>query len=246
MIIKKFQGKTEADATEKAKKELGPNVVVMNVKNVKKKGLFAFLKPQLVEVTVALEEESERIALAKAEEKKVQEDSMPLPINKAQPIFSEETIRQFEMSASKPSVAEKTEKVETKVLEEKLDNLQSLLEQKLQKAETDAPSLEDEEEEKSSELVKFEKLLYSKMIENEVNETYANQIIDEMEKNINPNMPFDQALALIYQKMILKFGKPETITPAANGPKVVFFTGPPGVANTTTIAKIAPNFTVEA
>ena len=46
MIIKKFQGKTEADAIEQAKKELGPNVVIMNVKNVKRKGLFSFLKPQ--------------------------------------------------------------------------------------------------------------------------------------------------------------------------------------------------------
>ena len=34
MIIKKFQGKTEEEAIEAAKKELGVNVVVMNVKNV--------------------------------------------------------------------------------------------------------------------------------------------------------------------------------------------------------------------
>ena len=38
MIIKKFQGKTEADATEQAKKELGVNVVIMNVKTIKRKG----------------------------------------------------------------------------------------------------------------------------------------------------------------------------------------------------------------
>ena len=65
MIIKKFQAKTEAEAVEIAKKELGENIVVMNVKNVKKKGLFAFLKPQMIEVTVALEEEQ-----AKYREKK--------------------------------------------------------------------------------------------------------------------------------------------------------------------------------
>ncbi|MDE5931751.1 MAG: flagellar biosynthesis protein FlhF, partial [Lachnospiraceae bacterium] len=58
MIIKKFLGKTESEAVESAKKELGANVVVMNVKNVKRKGLFDFLKPQMVEVTVALEEET--------------------------------------------------------------------------------------------------------------------------------------------------------------------------------------------
>ena len=246
MIIKKFQGKTEADATEQAKKELGPNVVIMNVKNVKRKGIFAFLKPHLVEVTVALEEENERVAYTKKEEPVSVEENIPVPVNKAQPIFSEETIRQFELSAAaKTKEIEKTDSAETKAIEEKLDNLQNLLEQKLQKKESENASQEPVIEEKSSELIKFEKLLYNKMIENEVNETYANQIIEEMEKNVKPNMPFDQALANIYQKMILKFGKPETITPAKNGPKVVFFIGPTGVGKTTTIAKVASKFSVE-
>lgn len=247
MIIKKFQGKTETDATEQAKKELGPNVVIMNVKNVKRKGLFAFLKPQLVEVTVALEEESERNTYVKREEKVSLEESVPVPVNKAQPIFSEETLRRFEVpSASKTQETDKLESAETKAIEEKLDNLQNLLEQKLQSREAEnVGSPETVAEETNTELIKFEKLLYNKMIENEVNETYANQIIEEMEKNSKPNMPFDQALANIYQKMILKFGKPEIISPAKKGPKVVFFIGPTGVGKTTTIAKIASKFSVE-
>ena len=241
MIIKKFQGKTEADATEQAKKELGPNVVIMNVKNVKKKGFLGFMKRSITEVTAAVEEENERISYTKKEEKVPVEESVPVPVNKAQPIFSEETIKQFELS-----VAAKTkESEETKAIEEKLDNLQNLLEQKLQTKEPEVKEAELVEDEKNAELIKFEKLLYNKMIENEVNETYANQIIEEMEKNIKPNMPFDQALANIYQKMILKFGKPETITPGKNGPKMVFFVGPTGVGKTTTIAKIASKFSVE-
>ena len=60
MIIKKFQAKTENDAVEAAKKELGSAVVIMNVRKVKRKGPFGFLLPQLTEVTVALEEESEQ------------------------------------------------------------------------------------------------------------------------------------------------------------------------------------------
>ena len=246
MIIKKFQGKTEADATEQAKKELGPNVVIMNVKNVKRKGLFAFMKPQKVEVTAALEEENERAAYVKKEEPVKPEENIPVPVNKAQPIFSEETIRQFELSSGvKTKDSEKNENAETKAIEEKLDNLQNLLEQKLQTKEAEVVQAETTVDEKSAEIIKFEKLLYNKMIENEVNETYANQIIEEMEKNIKPNMPFEQALANIYQKIILKFGKPETITPAKAGPKVVFFIGPTGVGKTTTIAKIASKFSVE-
>ena len=73
MIIKKFQGKSEAEAVEAAKKELGNNVVVMNVRNVKKKGIFSFLMPQLTEVTVALEKENElRYGGVKQEEKTVE------------------------------------------------------------------------------------------------------------------------------------------------------------------------------
>ena len=76
MIIKKFQGKTENEAVENAKKELGNNVVIMNVRSVKKKGLFSFLRPQLTEVTVALEEESEQryVPAKKVEGKPVQEE----------------------------------------------------------------------------------------------------------------------------------------------------------------------------
>ena len=55
MIIKKFQGKSEAEAVESAKKELGNNVVIMNVRNLQRIGLFSFFLPQLTEVTVAFE-----------------------------------------------------------------------------------------------------------------------------------------------------------------------------------------------
>ena len=60
MIIKKYVGKTESEATEEAKRELGPNIVVMTVKPVKKTGFFSLFQPQKIEVTVGLEEESER------------------------------------------------------------------------------------------------------------------------------------------------------------------------------------------
>ena len=59
MVIKKYQAKTEAEAVEQAKKELGQNVVIMNVRNLKKKGFLGFMKAHTVEVTVAMEEDME-------------------------------------------------------------------------------------------------------------------------------------------------------------------------------------------
>lgn len=235
MIIKKFQGRTEAEAVEAAKKELGENIVIMNVRNVKKKGIFRFFRPDTVEVTVALEEENERYAAAKKDEKREQTESG----NIVYPSAGREPV------GNKNLVVEDldTEKRDNAFLEEKLNNLHSLLEQQLQKPEESKP--EEEEEEPASELEKFMKLLYNTMLDNEVSEKYANQIIDEIEKNAKPNMPFDYALTNIYQKMILKFGKQEGITATEKGPKMIFFIGPTGVGKTTTIAKIASRYIVD-
>ena len=59
MIIKKFVGKTEEEAVEAARKELGSGAVIMNVKLVKRKGLGALFGGKRTEVTAALEEESD-------------------------------------------------------------------------------------------------------------------------------------------------------------------------------------------
>lgn len=237
MIIKKFQGKTEDEAVEIAKKELGNNVVVMNVRSVKPKGLFSFLRPQLAEVTVALEEEPDRV--------------IPAPVKKEEPKETASGAAAEEKYQSlTDALARETQKAaENSVIEEKLDNLHILLEQQLQKPEESKEGKEKEaeaeNEEGPDEIERFMKLLYNTMLENEVNEKYANQIIDEMRKMNKPNMPFDYALANVYQKMILKFGKAGEITPAEKGPKVVFFVGSTGVGKTTTIAKIASKFSVE-
>lgn len=242
MIIKKFQGKTENDAIEAAKKELGAGIVIMNVKEVKRKGFFSFFKSKIVEVTVALEEEPDRVL---PEKKKLQ----PAAVGQAAPTDSAKA-PEVPQNASVVQPAE-TGKNE-KVLEQKLDSLQSLIEKQLQRDEAKeepktekALSTHDKTEEEDNGNVRFLKLLYNTLLENEVAETYANQIIDELDTVLKPNMPIDFMLSNVYQKMILKFEQPEGITPAKKGPKVVFFIGPTGVGKTTTIAKIASRYSVE-
>lgn len=239
MIIKKFQGKTEAQAVESAKKELGNGVVIMNVRNVKNNGILSFLKPQMVEVTVALEDEPINMIVPKKAEPKPQPlvQDIAVKAEKAPATPKEEDKAQEEAQNK-----EMDPQAENKKLEEKINTLHTLLEQQLQKPEDTKDESEEREE---TEVDRFMKLLYYTMLENEVNEQYANQIVDEIKKINKPNMPFNYALANTYQKMILKFGKPMEITPAEKGPKVIFFVGPTGVGKTTTIAKIASKFSVE-
>ncbi|MBO4678526.1 MAG: AAA family ATPase, partial [Lachnospiraceae bacterium] len=135
-----------------------------------------------------------------------------------------------------------------KVIEDRLNNIETLIEEKLTKPEEPAKKEETSDKDKKDEkdeLKVFFDLLLKTMLDNEVEREYASSIIDETARVTKPGTPFDVALAGIYQKMILKFGKASVISPAENGPKTVFFVGPTGVGKTTTIAKIASKFSVE-
>lgn len=243
MIIKKFLGKTEEEAMEAARKELGSGVVVMNVRTVKKKGIAGIFGAKQIEVTVALEEEGGAVRPARKDA-----------------VRSEQEAVQLERKVQDAQAAVNVMSESSQNIEKKLDSLQTLLvsrfrqeeDARAEQAQQDETASEEEKEsgaaaqdKEPTEQEKFVRLLYNTMLENEVEEKYANQIIDEADKNRKPNLPFDYILANVYQKMILKFGKADGITPAENGPKTLIFMGPTGVGKTTTIAKIASHFAVE-
>ncbi len=278
MIIKKYLADTEAEAVDAAKKELGPGVVVMNVRSVKHKGIMRLFKNPMKEVTVALEEDSERFSSAVKDiarvvsEQNAQQDKWGTDdgrdVNgqgadapraayalKQQPAAGAQAsggARAAEITYGKASSKEITHDrnvleqavSESNVLENKLDSLQSLLEETLVKTDDKTVAVSNVNEE-PSEAENFLRLLYNMMVDNEVDEHYANQIIDTLDVKDTQETPIDYYLASIYQKMILKFGKTTRITEAKKRPKAVYFIGPTGVGKTTTIAKIASRFTVE-
>ena len=234
MIIKKYQGKTESEAMENAKKELGDNVVLMNVKTVKPKGFSKLFKQAYVEITVAKEDEREVT-------------------------HRKDSAATLTLSGQNPVSAVKNERVnpvkEERILEEKLDSLHSLLEQQIHRRDEAKAVDEKEESKETKEEQKNNEerdrtqavisLIRDTMLENEVDGKYADSILDEVDKMLKPNMPMEHILSNVYQRMILRFGKAECIEPAKNGPKMVFFVGTTGVGKTTTIAKIASKFVVE-
>ena len=235
MIIKKYTAKTEKEAIEAAKKELGENIVIMNVKNAKKKGILGMFGATVVEVTVALEAETERPNPVFPPKKETTGPIVPDSVWEKKPLLDKENERITEDQTGKAIV-------------EKLDGLQSLLQQQLKLTEEEKreETKEEVKEEKvSNETMTFVKLLYNTMIENEVSDKYANELIDEIERNGNPDMQMDFVLSNVYQKMILKFGKAKLIQASEKTPKLIYFIGPTGVGKTTTIAKIASKFCVE-
>ena len=265
MTIKKFQGKTKEEAIEKAKEELGENAVVMNIKEIKPKGVFQSLKKSTYEVTAAMEEKENYVdsGLALKNAQKMHEtinmtadEPIKIPLVKEEPMDqakAEQSAIEFlkrnaELLKNESSQRTTDDSERTERIEEKLENLQSILEK--QYSENQEKAKEEQEfmkaaGSKKNENLAFIKVLYETLIDNEVNEKYVNQIMDELEKvNWNGNS-VDYILSNVYQKMILKFGTPHGIDLSGKKPKILFFVGPTGVGKTTTIAKVASKLKVE-
>ncbi len=276
MIIKKFQGRTKEEALESARKELGGNIVEMNVKTVKAKGIMGLFKGTRFEVTVAREEENEKYSAVSA--KDVEREGVAVsfshnePQGKIIPMKKEQEKEEAKavglavadvLSTYQPEpVRDEIEKDRNRVdnrangpvrengLEEKLDSLQNLIEKQLSRQDgrpqtDETKNVEEEKHEEDTERINFLKILYNKMTDNEINEKYANEMIDEIDRNCKSDVTLDFMLSEIYQRMILKLGKPYVMEEDGKSPKVIFFVGPTGVGKTTTIAKIASSYKLE-
>ena len=77
MIIKKYEGKTEQEALESVREDLGLSAIILSIKKKKSKGLFSFLVKPTVLITAALDEKADKERKdkkdKKAEEKKGKE-----------------------------------------------------------------------------------------------------------------------------------------------------------------------------
>ena len=228
MIIKKFQANTEKDAIMLAKEELGKDAVIMNIKTISPKGIYKLFKKPVVEVTAALDDNDNNYN---------KNERQPLTKKRIFPdiIYDDEP----EDKAGKESGSS----VKTSAIEEKLDNLQNLLEKQI--GHRKVSEKEYNQNKPFNKNLPFIQLMYNQLILNEVDEKYANQIIGEIEGILNKDASMDNILSGVYQKIVLKLGQPRVITPVENTPKFIFFIGPTGVGKTTTIAKLASKYKLE-
>lgn len=243
MQIKKFQAKTEAEAMQQVKEELGKDAVVMNVRTIKPKGIYRLFKKSMIEVTAAIEDNR---SYNSGEE-------MLAKLQELQNSNEKETVAKTSEKENLNRKDKIPEENGNKQIEDKLNSLQELLEKQMQL------KLEEEKAQHQEEKMLEEKsepedtnqndaciqLIYSQLVANEVDSKFAETIINEIKNNLSKDAALDNVLASIYQKIILKLGQPKTIQIGETEPKFIFFVGPTGVGKTTTIAKIASELKVQ-
>ena len=247
MIIKKYIGKTEEEAISLAKADLGEGVSIMNTKEVNPHGIFKLFRKPSFEVTAAVDEikKEEPVTAVKEETpdfSKLQQvlnekRFVPAPDSKAaqKEAERERLIKSSQIIEDEPA-QDGEDKEDNNGIEQKLNTLQDLLEKQM------VLSREEEKDEKERVVDKnqaYLDLIRKQLIQNEVEETYVNQIIEEIEGTLGHNSTLDNILAGVYQKIVLKIGSPHLIDLKTKHTKYIFFIGPTGVGKTTTIAKIA-------
>lgn len=244
MIIKKFTAASEKEAIILAQEELGKDAIVMNVRTMAPRGIYRLFKKTVVEVTAAIDEhkkngETSNIAAEGSFTKELSNAIRPNSTERQSHDFNRGF---FTSDAQKKQNEEYNEEGES-AIEQKLNNLQKLIELQMkekEKAEPKNDELEEEtEDEKNLECIR---LIYNKLIENEVDEKFANQIISDFANKSKKEAALDNILSGIYQKIVLKLGQQKVISLTEGKTKFVFFIGPTGVGKTTTIAKIASDY----
>ncbi|MCR5665762.1 MAG: flagellar biosynthesis protein FlhF [Eubacterium sp.] len=276
MTIKKFLGKTEDEAKEKAKAELGPKAIIMSVRAVKPKGLAGVFKGVSFEVTAAIEDQDDTktnksLQVAQTRPEKINlaaDEEIPLPkqeahemsasvqakkvadtMEKIQPLLQNTNAHDaapFKMPAPKPEMSalerySKNNKSNEQNLDQRLEEVKNTLDEHLNEPDDLRPKVT-----RSQESLRVMKMVYKVLLDNEVDEKYANQILDEIDSVLRASSSMDVMLSNIYQKIILKFGQNEGINLEGKHPKIYFFVGPTGVGKTTTIAKVASKLKVES
>lgn len=248
MTINKYQGKTKEEAIEKAKQELGAGAVVLNVKEIKPKGMFKVFKNTVYEVTAAMEEKERFVnPVPQMEKLKSVHDTISLAADEEIPIPGpkRDVLPERQAAGQEVGPMRETRKESASMgLEKRLENLSNILEKQLSVEESRSEE-KQEPQTGGKEGLPFIKMLYRTLLENDVNEKYVNQIMDEAEKVLHNGSSVDQILSNVYQKLILKFDQPDTINLSGKKPRILFFIGPTGVGKTTTLAKIASRYKVD-
>ncbi|MBD5089389.1 MAG: flagellar biosynthesis protein FlhF [Clostridiales bacterium] len=248
MVIKKFQAETEIDAIMQAKEELGKDAIVMNIKAVKPKGLQKFFRKARVEVTAAVDEEN-NYNTGEGMLNKMQELQKTLEEVKKREEEEQRAKKQEEVLNSSKNIIKESEEtdINSKGIENRLNNLQLMIERQMQIEDKEVTKTEKKkgvkkEESKADACIR---LVKEQLLDNEVEEQYANAILEGIRGTLKRDTTIDNVLASIYQKIVLKLGKTKIVEENQEEVKYIYFIGPTGVGKTTTIAKIASNLKIQ-
>ncbi|MCL2565174.1 MAG: flagellar biosynthesis protein FlhF [Defluviitaleaceae bacterium] len=233
MKLKRFEGRSEEEAIEKVREELGASALILSVRKVKPVGVFQFFKSTRVEVTAAYDVDEGK-ADAKAPE-----------VNKERETFAQSNDMAFERDKLLFDQMAKNKKISEQQM--RIENLENELKSMTKKLSVDSFKHRKEERVFDNRLMQ---IFYDTLASQDVMPEIAMEILneiggmgDEIDSNIN------LAVRLVYNKILSILSKSSDDIPKASKSqgkcRTVMLMGPTGVGKTTTIAKLSSNFILQ-
>ncbi|MGI5911165.1 MAG: flagellar biosynthesis protein FlhF [Syntrophomonadaceae bacterium] len=222
MKIKKYVAKDFKTAVESAKSEMGRDAIILHTQKIKKSGILGFFSSPRVEVTVAADENL-KVKLDQARANPSEKDNNDFSaINDSNSLFSTKTVKR------------NVNEADLIVQMQKMNSLMADIKARIYEVEV------------IKGLPEQVKNLYQILINNNVEQGIALNVVGNVASRLSHNAFSDDTWVRnvclhTLQEYIYQI-EPIKIVSERKG-MVVFMVGPTGVGKTTTIAKLAANFT---
>lgn len=221
MKVKKFTGKIIQEIYQQIKLEMGNDAVILHTKKQKTGGFFGFFTKEYYEITAAVEEFN-------------YDDEESIEEKRLESIKEEEKVQTINQQITIP-VIKPEEKIETEIqatftelsqMQTKMDEMMVLIES-------------------GNTVFKGEyKKIYDKLIDQEVDPKIATRILKRVEKKYYDNPSKLDVYEILKKEIFRIIKKPNPIDDKKNKQKIIALVGPTGVGKTTTISKLAANYTI--
>ncbi len=224
MRVKTFSGKTEEEAIELAKVDLGNSCTVLNIKKISKRGLMPFMNKSRFEVTAAVDGNN------KTTNNKV--------VNNNE-YKTDNSIKEIEL---KDKIIKEQEET-IKDLQERINTSNELI-GTLSRDIMEATNNNKERDKKYDHEVL--QMIYNTLTNNNIIEPLADLLLQDLV--MSPRVDdIDYCVKHVYKKLLDIIDVPNYIdtTNSTNTFTPILFMGPTGVGKTTTIAKLASKFILD-
>ena len=219
MLVKRYHANDMQQAMDTVIKELGSDAVILNSRKVRKKGLKNLFRKPVLEVMVAY-------------------DPAQVPaVKKLNSMHEANTADKGHKDKEKEKPAEPISNEQLERLDKRIDSIDAMLSDFIDKFSFVKRDITYDYPDEIQELLQ-------KMIENQVREELAHSLAKEAELMLR-KQPDTNASEVIEHLILEQLGRPEPILHKKFTQKVILVLGATGVGKTTTIVKLAADFSVK-
>ncbi|NLY18741.1 MAG: flagellar biosynthesis protein FlhF [Clostridiaceae bacterium] len=251
MRIRRYTGKDAQEAMLKVKMDLGSEAIILNTRKVRKKGLAGLYSKPLTEILAAIDEDYGR---KKATTAGTSGKTKQQPV-----LYNRRGIQKDDEEENRLEFLENRVKKMELILERIYDSVNRDKKTEMPESEEKTQTLADtgfkiKEEAANSEKLETEKEIPESnalrkfrnfLTENEIEPFIIDRIVEKTKQLVRDLNDYNEIVNIAGKIITSVLGQPQTIRLRDDGkPTTVLFAGPTGVGKTTTLAKIAADYTL--